>query len=97
MKGKKMKGFKQYEKFKKGGSLTPGQAILAHCYVCNGESEGGEDCSGVSCPLYQYMPYRKSRQRKEKKDLSLEQKAIMVERMKKAREHRVNAPDNRVL
>lgn len=78
-----MKGFKQYEKFKKGGSLTPGQAILAQCYMCNGESEGGEDCLGVSCPLYQYMPYRKGRV---KKVLSAERKVIAIENLRKGRE-----------
>jgi hypothetical protein len=77
-----MKGFKEYEKFKKGDSLTFKQAILAQCYVCNGESEGGEDCLGISCPLYQYMPYRKGRQ---KKQLTQEQKDKITERFKHAR------------
>ena len=75
-----MRGFNQYEKFKKGQSLTPKQAILAQCYVCNGESEGGGDCLAVTCPLYQYMPYRKNRQ---KKQLSSEQKAKVVEGFKR--------------
>lgn len=66
-----MKGSKQYEKFQRGEPLTFKQAILAQCYVCNGESEGGEDCQGISCPLYQFMPYRKGRQ---KKQLTQEQK-----------------------
>lgn len=67
-----MKGQKQFERFQKGEALTPKQAILAQCYVCNGESEGGGDCLGMSCPLYQFMPYRKGRQ---KKQLTPEQKA----------------------
>jgi hypothetical protein len=78
-----MKGQRQYEVFKAGKSLTPKQAILAQCFVCNGENEGGEDCLGVSCPLYQYMPYRKGRI---KKQLSPERHARAVESLKKGRE-----------
>ena len=44
--------------FLDGKPLTRKQAVLAQCYVCNGEEEGGEDCLGESCPLYQYFPYR---------------------------------------
>lgn len=76
-----MKGQTHYEKFKRGESLTFRQAILAQCYVCNGGSEGGVDCLGVSCPLYQYMPYRKGR---EKKILTPEQKAEIRARFKNA-------------
>jgi hypothetical protein len=78
-----MKGFNQYEKFKKGLSLTPKQAILAQCYVCNGENEGGQDCLGMDCPLYQYMPYRKGRV---KKVLSPERRAVATENLRKGRE-----------
>lgn len=53
-----LKGQKEYEKFKKGDRLTRKGAILAQCYICNGEGEGGVDCQGASCPLYQYFPYR---------------------------------------
>jgi len=74
-----MKGQKDYEKFQRGEPLTFKQAILAQCYVCNGEDEGGEDCLGVGCPLYQYMPYRKGRQ---KKQLTPEQKARIVAQFK---------------
>ena len=80
-----MKGFNQYEKFKKGLSLTPKQAILAQCYVCNGESEGGEDCLGVSCPLYQYMPYRKGRPKGKKMELTQEQRTEIGARLKRGR------------
>ena len=78
-----MKGQKQYEAFKAGKPLTPKQAILAQWFVCNGESEGGEDCLGASCPLYQYMPYRKGRI---KKELSAERKARVIENFRKGRE-----------
>jgi hypothetical protein len=77
-----MKGQKQYEQFKSGKSLTPKQAILAQCYVCNGENEGGVDCLGVSCPLYQFMPYREGRT---KKVLTVEQKARIVANFKRGR------------
>ena len=54
----KIKGQLQYEKFKEGKPLSRKEAILAQCYVCNGEEEGVEDCRGLSCPLYQYRPVK---------------------------------------
>ncbi|MCJ7783481.1 MAG: hypothetical protein MUP41_06070 [Desulfobacterales bacterium] len=80
-----MKGQNQYEKIKKGLSLTPKQAILAQCYVCNGESEGGEDCLGLSCPLYQFMHYRKGGEKRQKRELTQEQRTEIVARLKRAR------------
>ena len=54
-----IKGARQYRLFQEGKPLTRKGAILAQCYVCNGEEEGGEDCLGSeTCPLYQYSPYR---------------------------------------
>jgi hypothetical protein len=81
-----MKGQRQYEVFKAGKSLTPKQAILAQCFVCNGENEGGEDCLGVSCPLYQYMPYRKGRQKKAGRELTQEQRTEIGARLKRGRD-----------
>ncbi|MEI6831308.1 MAG: hypothetical protein WCK61_01225 [Candidatus Omnitrophota bacterium] len=54
----KIKGQLEYEKFKESKPLTRKEAILAQCYVCNGEDEGGEDCLGLSCPLYRFHPYK---------------------------------------
>lgn len=54
----RIKGRLQYENFKKGKSLTRKGAMLANCYMCNGEDESNVDCQGSkSCPLYQYSPY----------------------------------------
>ena len=53
-----VKGSNEYKKFEEGKSLTRKQAILAHCYECNGFDEGRADCKGHSCPLYQYHAYR---------------------------------------
>ena len=64
-----IKGGAAYSKFRQGKALSRGQAILAMCYVCNGQNEGGVDCLGRSCPLYQFMPYRAdvARERKTKR------------------------------
>ena len=52
-------GYTSWKKWKAGEKLTRRHAILAHCYTCNGEDEGGYDCEGEeSCPLYQYFPKR---------------------------------------
>lgn len=54
-----LKGQLEYKKWREGKLLTRKEAILAQCYVCNGEEEGGVDCLGKeSCPLYQFFPYR---------------------------------------
>lgn len=54
-----MKGKAAVNKWKVGKRLTRGEAILAQCYVCNGGHLGSnKDCKGLSCPLYQWMPYR---------------------------------------
>lgn len=77
-----MRGKREYDRFKSGESLTHKQAILAQCYVCNGLDEGGEDCKGVSCPLYQHMPYRTGRK---KRELTADERQSLVERLKMAR------------
>ena len=57
------KGKKEYGMFLEGKHLTRRQAVLAQCYVCNGEEEGGVDCLGISCPLYEYFPYKGKKNR----------------------------------
>ena len=51
----KVRGHKEYKKFQEGKLLTRKEAILAQCYVCNGQEEAVEDCKGFSCPLYQFQ------------------------------------------
>jgi len=53
-----IKGQKEYEKWKSGANLSRKQAMLAHCYQCNGFEESNEDCQGKNCPSYQFMPYK---------------------------------------
>ena len=50
-------GQNEYGKFQKGISLTLRQAVLAQCYVCNGQKESRADCQGYSCTLYPFSPY----------------------------------------
>lgn len=83
-----MRGRRDYERFQRGEGLTHKQAILAQCYVCNGLDEGGEDCRGRSCPLYQYMPYRAGRV---KRQISEERKRQGAEALRRYRESRKGA------
>lgn len=76
-----MRGKTEFERFKKGERLTHKQAILAQCYVCNGLDEGGEDCKGASCPLHQFMPYRK-----DKKKIRTKQGQVGTENLKRYRD-----------
>ena len=53
------KGKVEYDKFLEGKPLSRKEAIIAQCYLCCGEDEGGFDCKPLNgCPLYEYMPYR---------------------------------------
>lgn len=83
-----MRGKRDYEKFQKGETLTHKQGILAHCYVCNGLDEGGEDCKGKSCPLYQFMPYRSGRV---KRLISESERQRLTEQLRTARKARAGA------
>ena len=82
-----IKGQREYERFMRSERLTHRQSILAQCFVCNGMNEGGDDCKGASCPLYQFMPYRKGRV---KKVLSEKEKQQRIESLKRAREIKNN-------
>lgn len=56
------KGRKELLAHGKGRSLTRSQAIRAKCYdCCGGYSDGKADCEMPHCPLYGFMPYRKTR------------------------------------
>jgi len=54
----RIKGAREYEKFKKGMALSRKEAMLAQCYVCNGLEESRADCMAGDCPLYEYHPHR---------------------------------------
>jgi hypothetical protein len=44
-----------------GRILTRNQAIRAKCYDCmGGYTDGKGDCEIPRCPLYGFMPYRKT-------------------------------------
>jgi hypothetical protein len=56
-------GKTDYKRFLASGKVTPLQGVKAKCYDCMGFYQDGKvDCEQVSCPLYPFMPYRKSDQ-----------------------------------
>ena len=56
----KIKGAKEFDKFKKGEKLTRKQAMTGKCYECNGQEESKTDCEVDSCPMFSYRLYPKS-------------------------------------
>jgi hypothetical protein len=60
---KRVRGFKEYEKFIAGKRITRKEAMLAMCYDCLGGEMMREDCQGTLCPLYPFYPsqYKKLR------------------------------------
>jgi len=59
----KIKGQKEFEKFKKGFPLTRKEAMLAKCYECNGEGESKADCEVTYCPMYEYRQFKNPKRR----------------------------------
>jgi len=59
-----IRGQKEYEKWETGNRLSRKQAMLAHCYQCNGSGESNQDCLGKNCPSYQFMPYKGKKREK---------------------------------
>jgi hypothetical protein len=54
-----IKGAKEYKAWQEGKTLSRKQSMLAHCFQCNGEEEGAEDCGANDlCPLYPYFYYK---------------------------------------
>lgn len=65
-------------------NITRREAILAMCYQCTGGYESGpQDCRGITCPLYAFMPYRTAAARAEMPE---EQRAQLVARLKAGRD-----------
>jgi hypothetical protein len=80
---RRAKGRKEFELIQSGKQVSPKAAILAKCYECGGHYEdGAKDCEISDCPLYIYMPYQTSRERK-KRVVSEEQRAAAGKRFKK--------------
>lgn len=60
--GRPAQGRKEYIAYLEGKTITPKQAILAHCYSCtNFYVDGKVVCQIPHCPLYDFMPYRKDK------------------------------------
>jgi len=55
-----IKGQTEFKKWQSGKKITRKEAMLAQCYICNGEEQSNEDCEGKQCPLYQYHPYNEN-------------------------------------
>ncbi|MDO9540408.1 MAG: hypothetical protein Q7J09_10470 [Methanocalculus sp.] len=55
------KGRAEFIKFLRGEYSTQRELIIAKCFDCTGFYEDGAvDCGIVTCPLYKFMPYRKT-------------------------------------
>jgi hypothetical protein len=81
-----IKGAKEFLAWKDGKPLSRKQSMLAHCFSCNGEEEGAEDCLGAkNCVLYPYFYYKgKKRQiipiKQEKSNLGTKNASFMANR-----------------
>ena len=88
----KIIGQKEYEKFKSGLLLSYLEAILAQCFVCNGQESSAADCQAQgTCPLYQFQPYNPNKKKSAKRTplkLSEKEKAEWGQRMKAERQRK---------
>tara|TARA_B100001964_G_scaffold244234_1_gene324883 strand:- start:415 stop:624 length:210 start_codon:yes stop_codon:yes gene_type:complete len=54
-------GRNELKKHLEGKKITYKQAVLGKCYECNlGYCDGKVSCEIPDCPLFQYMPYKKT-------------------------------------
>ena len=54
-----IKGALEYRKWEQGVELTRKEAMLAHCYSCNGFEDSKANCKGsLKCPMYEFFSYR---------------------------------------
>ena len=82
-------GKRELLKYLEGERLTRKETMLAKCYeCCNGYVDGKVDCRVESCPLYPYMPFNPKIQKKKGRELTPEQREVIVERFAKARQKR---------
>ncbi len=57
--GQRAAGRANYLKYLRGGRLSASQAIIAFCYLCEGNAgDGTFDCQEICCPLYPWHPYK---------------------------------------
>ena len=89
-KEKSGQGKKEYISMLRGNKLTLRQATKAKCYECmNYYADGVGDCDCHLCPLYVFMPYSSTKQKKKvttKRVLTPEQLQKMQAGRKKSRE-----------
>lgn len=54
---KQARGYKYLRAHLEGKAITLKQALLAHCFECNGfDADGRADCEMPTCPLYPSNP-----------------------------------------
>ncbi len=88
----KIIGQKEYEKFRSGQTLSYREAVLAQCFVCNGQESSAADWQdNGACPLYQFQPYNPNRKKSVKGtslNLSEKEQAAWGQRMKILRQQK---------
>lgn len=89
MEKKRARGIKELDKYQIDGErLTLRQAVLATCAECMGRyADGRLDCKIPECPLYPWMVYSDTHSlpRKPHKELTNEERNILVDRLAKGR------------
>jgi len=86
--GKHFQGYSEIKKHLGGELVTMKQAIKAKCYDCMGFYEDGAiDCLIPCCPLYNFMPYNKEREKRvlNRKPMTEEHKKILREAAQRKR------------
>jgi hypothetical protein len=72
--GKDAQGKRDLIRHLKGERLTMKQAILSKCFDCmGGYTDGKTDCNIPDCSLYGFMPYRKDKEIRPKKERTVKQ------------------------
>lgn len=76
-----------------GKTLSPRQAMAAKCFDCmGGYADGRIDCKMDHCSLYPWMPYRESPVVRKTRSLSVDDRRLQGERLRKWREAKRPTP-----
>ena len=89
----KIKGAKEFDKFKRGEKLTRKQAMTGKCFECNGQEESKADCEVDTCPMFAYRLYPKTEKARFIGDSGVVRHVLKTDTSQAGKAHFIEAPD----
>ena len=89
----RIKGAKEFDKFKKGERLTRKQSMTGKCFECNGQEESKADCEVDTCPMFAYRLYPKTGKARFIENPTVERHVPKTDTSQAEKAHFIEAPD----